>query len=144
MPAPSSYSESMIRDYMYSTTKGVVDVINWTANDFVEPVNDLLIAYGVDTINDATDIAKLRAMAKIEAWRAMVSATSGEFDYSSDSGQTALHYKRSQLHEQAKAALTLAQGDAVTAGHVSSSDTSHSIQFGQLIYSDPYAPDEVE
>jgi len=142
MPAPSSYSESTIRDYMYAVTKGTATVVGWTANNFVEPVNDLLIAYGVSTINDATDIPKLRALARIEAWRAMVSATSGEFDYSSDSGQTALHYKRSQLHEQAKLALASAQADSTAAGYTSSTDTSHSIQFGQLIYSDPYAPDE--
>lgn len=142
MAAPSSYTESMLRDYMYATTKGVADVVGWTAKDFVEAVNDTLFAYGVDDISDATSMPKLRALARVEAWRAMATVTAGEFDYSADSGQTATYYKRSQLHQQAKASLVVAQAEA--GAYVLAGTGANAVQFGRLVYVDPYAPNEVE
>lgn len=136
MAIPSSYTESALRDYMVTVTANVAGAIGWTATEFTEPVNDVLVAYGVDNITDATDIAKLRSLARVEAWRAVAGATVADYNFSADGGS----YSRNQLHEQAVKALERAESEASANGYAATG--AMTIDLGGLKYQDPYLTDE--
>jgi hypothetical protein len=74
-----------------------------------EAVHDTLLAYGVSDIAQATDIEKLRALARWKAWAVAVDALSMGYDFESD----AQAYKRSQMHAQAEKALQRAEAEAI-------------------------------
>lgn len=126
MALPASYTEESLKAFMLTATERIATVIKFTADKFADAVNETLVAYGTDDIAEATDVKKLRALARVEAWRAMVDATTGEFDYSADSGQTATHYKRSQLHDHALKAFARAEAEAVKDGYTDSTATGGS------------------
>lgn len=136
MALPSSYTESTLRDYMLSITANVAGALGWTASSFTEAVNDALVGYGVSDIADATDIAKLRSLAKLEAWRALADATVADYNFSADGGS----YSRQQLHQQAVAALQRAEAEAVARGYADA--FAPAIALGSLVHSDPYLTDE--
>jgi hypothetical protein len=138
MAIPSIYTENTLADYMLSVTAQIANVISFEHRDFEEAVNETLIAYGVDEIADATDIGKLRALARVEAWRAIVNSTSSEFDSSADSGETQVYYKRNQLHANAVKQLERAESEANRLGYVAADGTANTITFGAIVYSDPY------
>lgn len=136
MALPSSYTESDLRDYMLSAVSTVAGMLSMVADDFTEPVNDALVAYGVADIALATDIAKLRSIAKAEAWRLVVDATVGEYNFSADGGS----YSREQLHKHAVDALTRAEADAISRGYIDSG--APTITLGAFRHTDPYLTDE--
>ena len=68
MAIPSSYTEAELKTYMVSCLGDVATVLGVTVDDLDEAVNDVLIAYGITDIANAADIAKLRALAKAQAW----------------------------------------------------------------------------
>lgn len=136
MAIPSSYTESALRDYMLSVTANVAGAVGWTAVNFTEAVNDALVAYGVADIALATDIAKLRCLARAEAWRSLVAATAADIKFTAD-GAT---FERQQLQEHCVAALERAEGEAVDRGYMEL--YSSTIALGSLKYSDPYLTDE--
>lgn len=136
MAIPSSYTESSLRDYMLSVTANVAGALGWTAVNFTEAVNDALVAYGVTDSALATDVAKLRCLARAEAWRALVAATAADYNFSADGGS----YSRQQLHEHCVAALERAEGEAVARGYMEL--LSSTIHLGSMKHSDPYLTDE--
>jgi len=83
----------------------------------------------VATINLATDAAKLRAAAAVEAWRLVANATAGYYRVSQD-GQS---MDRQQIHEQAVAMLAMAEQVAGSLGV-----GSGTVQVDRLKYGDPY------
>lgn len=136
MPIPASYTESMLRDYMLSVTSNVATALGWTASNFTEAVYDALVAAGVDDIDDVTDIAELRALAKVEAWRAVVDGTAADIEFTADGSS----FKRNQMHEHAKGALERAEAAATAAGY---GDTyAPAISMGSIVHADPYLTDE--
>ena len=136
MALPTSYTESELRTYMLGVTSAVANAVGWTATNFTEAVNDAMSAYGVTDIALATDIAKLRSIAKVEAWRAVADATVADFQFSADGGS----YNRQQIHQQAVAALERAENDAVDKGYIDV--TAPAITLGAMKHSDPYLTDE--
>lgn len=138
MAIPTSYTESELRDYMLIVTGNVASAIGWTAANFTEAVNDALIAYGVSTIASATDIAKLRGIAKVEAWRSIADATAADYQFSADGGS----YNRQQIHDHAVKALERAEADAVDRGYMEINASVLSIGLGTIKHSDPYLSDE--
>lgn len=110
MPVPTAYTEDSLAAFMHAALRDVATALGWSvaAGDYDEPVTDALIAYGEDDIADATDIQKLRALARVAVWQAAVDATVGDYDFSADGGS----YSRSQLHAQALARLAQAQQQA--------------------------------
>lgn len=136
MAIPSSYSEVSLAAYMLSVTGNVAAALGWTASDFTEAVNDALVAYGVPDIANATDIAKLRALAKVEAWRAVVDGTAADIEFTADGA----NFKRNQMHQQAVAALERAQSEATARGYADSYVPA--IQVGAVQWKDPYLTDE--
>ncbi|MCA9941633.1 MAG: hypothetical protein KC418_23495 [Anaerolineales bacterium] len=110
MPVPTAYTEDELAAYMHSALRDVATAMGWSVagGDYDEPVIDTLLAYGEDDIADATDMKKLRALAMVAVWQAVVDATVGDYDFSADGGS----YSRAQLHDHAVARLTQAQTDA--------------------------------
>lgn len=136
MAIPTSYTESTLRDYMLTVTENVASALGWTATKFTEAVNDALVAYGVSDITSATDIAKLRTLAKVEAWKAVVDGTAADIEFTAD-GAT---FKRQQMHQQAVAALERAQAEAVARGYISLEPTIEvpAIEMGRMTFADAY------
>ncbi len=102
MALPVTYTEPTLAEFMETILGPTATALGWTvgtndAGSFAEPVNETLLAFGVSGIADATDIGKVRAIARWQAWRAAADALASKFDISTD-GQS---LSRSQLHKQA-------------------------------------------
>lgn len=108
MPAPAIYTEAELATYLLSK-QGLGDmagILGWsTLADLQEVVNETLLSYGVATINLATDIQKLRAIARIEAWRAVVANVSSRITFQAGSQM----FTQSDLLPNALKALGLAE-----------------------------------
>lgn len=135
MAMPTAYTESSLISYMRTITKAVSESLNLNSGDFQEAVNDVLDVYGVDDIADATDISKLRALAKVAAWRTVNDLLiTTAYDFSADGGS----YKLSQMKEGAEKALELAEQAAAEAGY----SVGYAIEIGTLTRpNDPYVSD---
>jgi hypothetical protein len=140
MAAPTSYTETSLKIYMHTALGAVATALGWTVQDgnYDELVNETLLVYGTDDVTGISgqdNIRKLRTLARVEAWRAVVRETAGDYDFSADGGS----YKRSQIHAQAKMALEAAQDEAALY------DDSYRVVIDQVKHvHDPYAyfPDE--
>ncbi len=129
MALPSSYTEGTLKTYMLAVLAELATVLGLTSASFDEAVNDVLIAYGVDDIAAATDVARLRSLAQVAAYRRAQTVAAGWYDFSADGGD----FKRSQLLKQIGALLAGAEREALN--YV---DT-YSIQTGTLTWTgDPY------
>lgn len=144
MAIPSSYTEVELQDYMLEITSAISSVIGLVSSDFTEAVNDTLVNYGVNSIASATNIKKLRLLAKIEAWRTVVNVTVAEYDQSRDSGESQVWDKKNQLHTNAKAQLEAAETQAASLGYVADGATYNTVAFGTITYNDPYSITEDE
>jgi hypothetical protein len=134
---PASYTELSLAEYMVTVTRNVAAALGWTSDDFLEAVNDTLTAYGESAIDDATDVTKLRTLAKVEAWRAVVDGTAADIEFTADGSS----FKRNQMHAHAVAAMERAESAATAAGY---GDTyAPAITLGTIYHSsDPYLTDE--
>jgi len=102
---------------MKTALGAVADAVGLTTtpDDYQEAVNAALLTYGADDIAGITgreNIQKLRALAKIEAWKLVLAQTAGDFDFRADGGS----YNRSQIYAQAVQSLLLAELDAMALG----------------------------
>ena len=130
MPIPTVYSEPLLQQYMLNQTGNLGVVLELDVTDFIEAVADTLLAYGVTGIANATDIAKLRALAKVEAWRVAKAHAAGRTDFDVESAAL----KRSQLIAQVQMFLDMAEADALLYGL-----SNYRVTVGALVYSDdPY------
>ena len=113
MAIPASYTEKTLAEYMHVMLGKVAKALDLhfgpsDAGDYAEAVNDALLAYGAEdiaTITGSTNFQKLRALARVAAWRFVVTNFAALFDFSADGAS----YNRSQLFEHATRALTLAE-----------------------------------
>jgi hypothetical protein len=138
MPAPTSYSEHWLAEYLLSANVlgPTATALGWTEPDVLEAVWQTLLAYGVSTIAEATDIPKLRALAKIEAWRQAANATAGHYRFSTDN-QT---LDRQQVHEHAVKMLAESERQAASYGLPGSRVQISNIRRRHDPY--PYLPEE--
>ena len=113
MAYPSSYTESTLKGYMHTVLADVATVLGWaTATHYGEAVNEAVAAYGVDDVTaiaGRTNLYKLRALARREAWRAACGALAAKFDFSADGHAV----KRSDLYNHAQAELQRAESEAL-------------------------------
>ncbi len=133
MPSPTVYTEARLAIFMIVELSDVATALQWDAQtaQIEESVNDALSSYGVSDIADATDVPKLRAIARVMAWRAAVKALSSRFDFSS--GQHS--FKRSQMVTAARQALDDAESIASDYGL-----SAGQIRISQIEYTEnPYA-----
>jgi hypothetical protein len=106
MPAPTAYTEKSLAEFMHSELGRVATVLGYSvgsndAGDYAEAVNETLLVYGANTITDATSIQKLRALARLEAWKKAVGDLTTFFKFSADGGS----FERQQMFDQAKAKM---------------------------------------
>jgi hypothetical protein len=129
---PTSYDETNLAAYQLVVLGDVGSVLGFTTASFAEAINDTLLAYGVVDIADATDIARLRSLARVEAWKLALVGAASKYDVS-DGTQS---LKRSQLMGQIRAALSLAETDA--SAYID--DGSSTVGRSTVVYADdPYA-----
>lgn len=91
--------------YMLSEVGPLADDLGLTVDALMPAVEDVLYGYfGADggVITDATDTRKLRALARMEAWRTAVAWCAADFDTSADGESLSL----SQRQTHAVARLT--------------------------------------
>jgi hypothetical protein len=115
MPIPTVLTEDALAAFQVTTLSSVAGVLGWTVttDEVAEAVIGTLVAYygssGVDnTIANATDIAKLRALARREIWRAAVPALITYYTFATD-GQT---FNRSDMVKFAESQLAKAEAAA--------------------------------
>lgn len=112
---PTAYTEGEIAAYMITSLTKVAGVLEWTASsgEVLDAVIETLLAYfgeagAESTIDHATDIRKLRVLARRAIWRAAVVALGTEYTFSTD-GQS---FQRSDMAKYASAMLATAEADA--------------------------------
>lgn len=109
MAAPTIYTESTLAAYMLTCLKDVATQMAWTTlTDVQEAVNEALLAYGVTDVANASDIKKVRKLARREIWRQVCSATAGNFAFSADGAS----FSRQQIHEHAMQEFNAAFAEA--------------------------------
>ena len=119
MAAPTSYTETTLREYLHGRLGSFASVLGWNVADgsYNEAVNDTLLAYGesdITAITTAANINLLRAYGRYFLWKSVAEATVNEIDYThADSGAT---YKHSQIHKQAKDMMKLVADEIVALG----------------------------
>lgn len=102
-------TEATLKQFMLDDLEGVGPAADWTINKLTEPYNDTLLAYGVTDVGQATDIIKLRTLARVFVWRKLSKATTGNYDFKADDGD----YKRSKAHEFIAEQLLKVERDAL-------------------------------
>lgn len=136
MPIPTAYTEGEIAVYMHAT---LGEIATWLAlvpntTSYEQQIVDTLIAYGTNDISGATDIPKLRNIAKREAWRLAMERTAIAYNISSDDQR----FDRETLHEHCTMMYHMA---ASTAAQHAGDDPSYSVQIYTLVDpNDPYKP----
>lgn len=134
MSIPASYTESTLADYMKDQLKTIATILGWatTPTDYQEAVNEALLAYGetnIANITGAANLRKLRALARVEVWKAALAAVTGDFDFSADGGS----YKRDQVFQHIKDNLSQATIDALPY------DPNYAVEIEEIEYGrDPY------
>lgn len=141
MPAPTSYTEKTLADYLNGATVlgAAAAELGWTvgasdAGSYQEIVWDALLIYGgaSQTISAATNIPLLRAIARYCAWKAVTQATVPQYSFSGDGQQ----FSRHQFLQNAHRALDVAISDALALGAQLPENT---LVVGQITYpEDPY------
>jgi hypothetical protein len=106
MPAPTSYTEKSLAEFMHAELGRVATVLGYSvgasdAGAYAETVNETLLVYGATTIADASEIKKLRALARLEAWKKAVGDLTTMYKFSADGGS----FERQQMFDQAKAKM---------------------------------------
>lgn len=110
MTPPTSYTEATLKTFMWTELQDVADAVGLDQTTMLdEAVNDTLIEYGVSVITDATDIKKLRALAKYFAWKLAVSQVSADYAFSEASAS----YQRNQALEGLLKRLAIAEREAL-------------------------------
>lgn len=86
MPIPTSYTEHTLIGYMRDGVLRVTGRQLGLTNDadYADAVLEVALALGVQTIAEATDIARLRAVARREAWRVAMQQAAGEHHAEAD------------------------------------------------------------
>lgn len=117
----------------------VNEYFNWTPISFGEQVIDTLIDYGVASLALATDIAKLRAIARLNAWSKAKNAAAKFIDNrldNDDRKQSQLFGHISANYQQAQAAASIYLTSANSSSAVASGNVA---TVGKVVYlTDPY------
>lgn len=138
MPVPTGMTEQQLADYMQATLQDVALDLAMTPvelGSYAEAVNNALIAYGTNdaaTITGLSNIATLRALARVEAWRVAHARAAARYDF--QDGTQSL--KRSQMFAMIEKALAAAESEAAELGGGDMVAAIDSIHYSQ----DPYAP----
>jgi len=140
MAIPASYTETTIKYYLHDMLGAVATMLGWSPDgaDYDEAVDEAIASYGVDDISAITgrdNVRKLRALARREVWRAVMQATTGHYDVTTDGASR----NRSQMHVQAREQFDLADAACMSYG-----EDGYTISSVHISYTDdPYlSPNE--
>lgn len=97
MTLPFAYTESTLAEFMLGELGVTATATGVTLSDLAEAVNETMLVYGCTDLATALDMRKIRAIARVEAWRTVCNAVAGDYDYS-DAGAS---YSRSQALKNA-------------------------------------------
>lgn len=124
------YTEALLTRFMERALGDLKDEVGFTDDTFyLDAIEDTCLAYGVSDVVDATDVKKLRALARVCLWRDVLFKLTAMYDYSEEEEAA----KRSQLYRQAESSLRVAERLAAPY------DPLRSVQMGRIIWkSDPY------
>lgn len=136
MPIPTQYSEADLAQFSITALGPLASALGWDVDtpQVAESVNDALLGYfgGTGLVADATDVAKLRAWARVAIWRRVRDATAGNYRVAVE----VLSYDRQQVHEHAVAMVAEAEREAGAVG------AGPALVVGSVVRdsdSDPYA-----
>jgi hypothetical protein len=106
MPLPGAFTtEDALADFMLAELGNVKDVLGWTSRGNIQQaVDSVLLAYGLvagDDVADATDVAKIRAIARYFVWLVAVDNLNTFFQFQTD-GQS---FHREQIVAGARKSL---------------------------------------
>ena len=132
MTLPTSYTSATIVTYMQNILDVVKDIVSISTNKWDEVANDVLVMYGVTEYTSITDITKVRAIAKMLAWKTAMEAVSAWYNFSADGGR----YDRKQIWEMCKDNYQ----DALDGAMVY--DSNYVITIGEIVHvQNPYTYD---
>jgi len=114
MAPPTAYTTAELATFALAQLDALATALAWTtaSASVTEAVNDAVLAYGVADVADATDIPKLRALARVSIWRAVARATVGYYRFGADQ----MSFERGQVHEHALAMIGEAEREATALG----------------------------
>jgi len=103
MTIPAVYTAATLQEFMHSELREVATILNWSVveGSYAALVDNVLELYGVSDLSEATDITRLRLLARVVVWRAVVTAVSLDYTFT-DLGAT---YQRNQMVESARKIL---------------------------------------
>ncbi len=112
MGVPTAYTEEGFLELLLRFLSDIGVFLGWTVEtpEIGEALTETLLSYGKSDIAEATDIRKVRALGRLEAWRAASEALASRYDHESEGEKDAL----SKLHAQALAQLKEAKLGAAT------------------------------
>jgi hypothetical protein len=93
MAVPTVYTDLELQDYMLTSLGELGTALDLSVDSFYEAVTDVLLAYGVSDLAAATDIAKIRRLARAAALRVAATKAATFFDFTAD-GAT---FRKSQI-----------------------------------------------
>jgi hypothetical protein len=130
MPVPTAYTEDELKTFMHGCLKEAASVLGWTvaAGSYDDAVTETLVKYGASDIASAVDIRKLRTLARVAVWQAVVGAVSLDVSYNADGGQ----YSLSHMFEHASKMLQAAEAEALPY------DANYAVQQDTVTAQDPY------
>ncbi|MCX6081786.1 MAG: hypothetical protein NTW32_19850 [Chloroflexi bacterium] len=111
MTVPSVYSEKSLAEFMQAELGKVAVLLAYAAGaadagSYAEAVNESVLRYGSVLIADCTEILKLRALARVEAWRKACNDLTTVYKFSSDGSS----FERETVYRQAVQNLNRALG----------------------------------
>ena len=136
MPLPTSYTEETFSAYLHGRLGVTAEMIGWTDWDdnYLEVINDTLLAYGVDDIANVTEVGKLRVLGRMCLWQAVKAAAIPEVNYSAD-GQS---YSREAIFQHIDNMYQQSRVDAIPF-----LDDGYQVDVYGVSHTDPYAPIEL-
>jgi hypothetical protein len=102
VPVPIVYTEGTLAAFIHQVLGPVADALTWSvgAGSYDEIINETLFKAGqtdLSLIVTQEDIRKLRTLARLEAWRAVVDQSASDISFEADGGR----YSREQFHKMA-------------------------------------------
>ena len=103
-------NEADLEAYMIDCLGDTATKIGLVAIDLDETVTDIIYDYGsITTVDEATDLRKLRILAKARVFERAMAQVAADYDFSDKSAS----YSRSQMHKALQAQYKLAQAAAL-------------------------------
>ena len=142
MPAPTSYDESTLKEYLVTEVLAqVATKLAWTdaSTEVANAVNETLLALNVEELTEFTTpllVRKLRAFARREIWRQAMQVTAAKINLSADGASVDL----SQFHAQCRMMYTMARDEVLDeyGGNETGIDTPSVVVSSRECPCDPY------